>query len=145
MNIKLDCYVNRREGKRGYLIEKDGVVLERHLFRCNPVSSMKSLILVNMLEGIKNVRKYVSHEEVLSIVLQNKDVVSWVTDRNESRYKDHISVMDSIFDTIEELDCRVHILFSSKSGAKRFVDNSYDFDKEEVMSLEEAFSDLAED
>ena len=142
MNIKLDCYVSRPEGKRGYFIERESQILEEHLVKVNRNESMKKLIIENITDGIRHVKNLVAHEDVLSIIIQNRNVAEWIVNRNESRYRDFVPQIDELFDVLEELDCRYTIVFNSNSMARKFVKNSFEFDKVAAESIEDVFSEF---
>jgi hypothetical protein len=120
-NIKLECYANRVKGKIGYSIEKDGRVLHDEIAPYNS-DSMKRCILEAVHRGLKAVRPFVAHEDVLTVVVQNQHVACWVLDRDEKKYKEYVDQLDSIFDRIDELDCRYKVVCIKKFAFMGKVD-----------------------
>lgn len=121
MNIKLDTYVSKTKGKQGYIIEKDGVILERVLEKGKTSGDLKDLILENLLEGLKHVKLVVSHDDVLTIIVQNRDAANWLITKEEAKFRSHVYITDQIFDVFDELDCRYKVVFLPNSLARRYI------------------------
>lgn len=121
MLVRLEIFWDKKTGKQGFVIVRGGSEVKRDVVK-SLSGDKKTCILDELKRGLANVRGVVSHEDVLSVVLQDKSMTKWFyTYKTEYKYKDYIETMDKISDTIEELDCKYRFVCLDSYTAKRVV------------------------
>lgn len=137
MNIKLSVYCSRPKGKSGFVVYKDGRVVESKINSTNG-DNIKEEVMIILTKGLRACRNVVSHDDILYIEIQNQHLCSWLSGCVE--YKGYSEFLDAVFEVLESLDCRYRFMFVAKPTCKVLVEEG----KVEVKgsSIESAFSDL---
>lgn len=131
MNIKLECYASKTKGRVGYVIEKQGVVLKKNV-SSRHIEDLKKGILDAIFLGLCAVRSEVSHDDVLTVVVQNIQTATVLRTREEGSLKNYVESLDEVYDVIESLDCRYKVVYLEKYTAMYEVLNG----EVEKMKLE---------
>ena len=140
MNIRLSVYADRVHKKKGYITEVTGRVIDKKI-RSFEGDNIKENALSMILKGLLSCRNRVSHEDVIIVEVQNQHLTSWLNGFKE--YKEYAEYLDSIFEVIENLDCRYRFVFVSKPSAKDFVSfGSVSTMVENTVSVDSMFDDF---
>ena len=129
-NYRLSCYVNRVKHKCGYTIELEGAVIVKSVFKL-PSENLKESILETVYRGLKAVKKFMKHEDLLNIEIQNIHLCEWLSGLKE--YRGYEEYLDKVFLTLESIDCSYKFRFEKKPFASVIV-NTEDVDKLKVSS-----------
>ena len=118
MNYRLSIAALRVKGKRGFVIERKGMTLEASVHKSSS-SNLKEDILNTVTEGLRVIRPYIKHEDILFIEIQNQHLQQWLSGMVE--YKDYADALDRVFEVLENLDCRYRFIFVKDPYAKKVV------------------------
>lgn len=103
MNIILSCYANKEKGS--IVIEKGGKIEYKEVFKINKKdSTLKEYIFESLIKGLRKVRTYVSHDDLLLVCLQNSHMCEWLNGSKD--YKDYSEYLDTVYPILESIDCR---------------------------------------
>lgn len=138
MNVKLSIFTNRAKERTGYVVYVGGKPVKNWLKSVSREGAVKDYILESLSKGLSACRGVVSHDDILYIEIQNRDLCSWLDGKVE--YKGYESTLDDAFEALECLDCRYRFLFVKEPVAKRYVEEGKR--EESGSSLAEAFEGL---
>lgn len=124
--------------KHGYVIEVQGRTIESQI-SSNKSSNLKVDLLFVLERGLRAMRQYVKHDDILYIEIPNQHLANWLDGRVE--YKKYSKELDAVFDILESLDCKYKILCVKESYALKMVKNGNTLIKE-GYSLLDSFKDL---
>lgn len=118
MNYRLSCMADRVKGLCGYAIESKGVELEREVFSFTG-TNIKENALKTIYKGLKKIKKYMSHEDIMVIEVQNVHLAEWISGLVE--YKGYQELLENVFYELESIDCRYRVLFERNPYAKTIL------------------------
>lgn len=118
MNYRLSIAALRVKGKRGFVIESKGKTLEAFVHKSSSLN-LKEDILITLTDGLRAIKSYIKHEDILFIEIQNQHLQQWLSGMVE--YKDYVEALDSVFEVLETLDCRYRFIFIKDPYAKKVV------------------------
>lgn len=114
MNIRLSCAANRRGGRLGFTINKGGKCVDSGLYHLVS-DNFKVNMLESLYQGILRAKKYVSHEDLLVIEVQNSHLAEWLKcNKNSKGYEGYL---DKVFEVLESTDCRYNFIYVDKPSA----------------------------
>lgn len=123
MNIKLSIYENRKKALQGFLIEKNGEIVD-YKVRNSKSTNSKKLILESLYEGLKSAKFQVKHDDVLVIEVQNSYVAQWVSG---SKYANGFEAeLDRVMNILESIDCQYRVIFNRIPRANLVVSEGID-------------------
>lgn len=114
MNIKMSTGCNGV--KNCVIIESEGKELYSKVFK-GLGSNLKKDMLMCIYKGLRASSRFVSHDDLLIIEVQNNHLVGWLN--GEIGYKGYEEYIYDVFEALEGLDCRYLFVFNSNSYAKK--------------------------
>lgn len=118
MNYRLSCMADRVKGLCGYVIESKGVELEREVFNFTG-TNIKENALKTIYKGLRKIKKYMTHEDIMVIEVQNVHLAEWISGLVE--YKGYQELLESVFYELESIDCQYRVLFERNPYAKSIL------------------------
>ncbi len=124
---KIFLEVVAKRDKGYYAIKENNEVLKEEVIRVfeNTDNLLKKRTIEVLIKGLLEAKNYVSHDDVLTICLENGHLVNWI--RNEIEYKGY-EKLPLVYSMIDELDCRV--LLKQKAMRNRKQKMGVDDNKE---------------
>ena len=119
-NVKMECYSDMKTGKRCFYVEKDGRVICSDVLSSN-CENYKLGVFRVLRDGLISVRNLVKHDDMLTIVIQNPSIVSWIQYSDEKKYDKYSEVTDEVFDLLDELDCKYRFVSAGSQDLKKRV------------------------
>lgn len=116
MNIRLSCAASRREKRLGFTINKEGRCVDSGLYRLVS-DNFKVDMLEALYQGILRSKKYVSHEDLLVIEVQNSHLADWLKGNKDS--KGYEEYLDRVFNVLETIDCRYNFVYVEKPSVMK--------------------------
>ncbi len=133
MNKKLSVYTNKPCGLSGFVLCSKGDLLEVNVSKLHS-DNIKADVLEKLARGLRMCRKYVSHDDILYIEIQNQHLCNWLSGKVE--YKEYSEGLDAVFSVLETLDCKYSFVFVKSPIAKIYVQNGKtDFDAESALDV----------
>lgn len=139
MNCRLSCGADRKIGRLGYTYEKEGKIQKHGVFRTES-SNLKENILVSITKGMRACREDVNHDDLLIIEVQNQHLAQWLS--GEVSYKGYEEYLDTLFDTLESMDCRYKFLYVNKPFALSYI-KTHDVEKVKLSPMSEMMKEFA--
>ena len=118
MNYRLSVATLRTRGKHGFIIEARGKTVEASVHKLKS-TNIKEDVLLTLTEGLRAVKPYIKHEDILYIEIQNQHLQQWRSGMVE--YKDYSEALDGVFEVLENLDCRYRFIYTKNPYAKSVV------------------------
>lgn len=119
-NVKMECYSDMKMGKRYFYVERDGRVVCSDVLSSN-CENYKMGVFRALRDGLISVRSLVGHSDMLTIVIQNPSIVSWIQYGDEKKYDKYSEVSDEVFDLLDELDCKYRFVSAGSQDLKKRV------------------------
>lgn len=141
MNYRLSVATLRTKGKHGYLIERKGRTIEASVRKLKS-KNIKEDVLLTLQEGLRAVKAYIKHEDILFIEIQNQHLQQWLSGMVE--YKDYSKALDGVFEVLENLDCRYKFIYAKNPYAKEVVAQTNISNINKGSSLLETINELEE-
>lgn len=121
MNYRLSTSVNRQLERLAYVIESEGKELSSFVGTLK-TSNLKIGMFEATLRGLRDVRRFLKHEDILTIEVQNRHMAQWLSGQVEATgYEEYLT---TVLDIIETVDCRYIITFTDNPVAKRYLTKS---------------------
>lgn len=134
LNIRLVCTSNNKRG--AFVIYKDGRVASKDSFSIpnkGNEAMLKEYVFESVIRGLRNVRGFVSHDDLLLIEVPNNHMAEWLNGSKE--YKGYSKYLDEISDIIDTIDCRYMFAKSDVREAKKLLDEKISIKVEGVNSV----------
>ncbi len=138
MNYRLSCAADRKLGKCGFTLECGGSEVYSEVFKCVS-ENLKECIFEAIYRGIRASRRFVKHEDIIRIEVQNNTACQWLSGYTE--HKEYTEYISKIFDVLESMDCRYIFVYEKNPYAKRYIAN-HKTSSIGVSSLEDAMRGL---
>lgn len=116
MNYLLSVYANRVTGVNNVELSCGGVIEKSYTGKFEG-DNIKENVLRCIHRGLRFAAACVKHDDRLYIEVQNRHLVDWLMGRKE--YKGYDSLLDTVFDDIEQVDCQYKYLFEPAPRAKK--------------------------
>lgn len=116
MNYKLSAYADRPNGVCHVELVCNNRVVKEYTSKFFG-NNIKENIFKIVERGLRLASNVVTHNDLLTIELQNRHVVDWLSGKKE--YKEYNEWLDLVSSTLETLDCTYMYVFSAEPRAKR--------------------------
>ncbi len=121
MNYKLSVYVGKVVEKKGYVLEKEGRVIADLVEKYRGTSNMgskeaKDTILKMIEKGIRASKKYLTHDDVLIIEVQDNSICEWLSGTVVNNTVKKFEEVFTIIELLESIDCRYRFCFCNPSS-----------------------------
>lgn len=118
MNINLSICSHRVLGKNCYSVDISGKCVSSDIFSFHG-DNIKKNILQTVHKGLRDVRRFVTHNSVIVIEIQNRHLAQWLDGETESSgYEEELG---NIFELLESIDGRYMIVFEKNPRAKKLL------------------------
>lgn len=138
MNYNLSVMADRVNGKCSYTLSSSGKVISDKISKFSG-DNIKVNALNQLKVGLMACKNLVSHDDILSIEVQNTHLCDWLNGR--VAHKDYIGQLSDVFDVLETIDCRYRFLFNKEPFAKVYA-SKRDFTKIAVSTIDDMFKDF---
>ena len=123
MNIRLSCIGDSKKRRGAFVIYRGGKVECKDSFSIpfkGDESTLKEYTFEAIIRGLRNVRNFVNHEDMLLIEVPNAHMSDWLNGKKE--YKGYNKYLDDISSIIDTIDCRYLFTKSAVKDAKGILD-----------------------
>lgn len=138
MNYRLSIYADRVNKKNGYVLLCNGSVISSKVVRFHG-DNIKENALSILHTALLASRTVVSHDDVITIEVQNPHLYNWLDGLVD--YDGYDDYLDKVFDVLEMIDCRYKFYFTKTPFAKGYI-KSRDFSREKLSSVEDMMADF---
>lgn len=142
MNIRLSCGADIKKCRGAFIVYKGGKVEVKDSFAISykgDEATLKEYTFESLIRGLRSVRGFVNHEDLLLIELPNTHMVDWLNGKRE--YKGYNKYLDGISEIIDTLDCRYLFAKSNVKDVKKVLSDEK-VSKMKIVGVSDAFEGM---